>query len=112
MKITVNDFQDAIKNLPTSIENVVKQEIRKKLFNNLIRLDSKIGKLDAKVNRVARNNTANLKVKVDAVNVKKNSCLSKWDKLEVDLCVEKLQKTIFVIHQKNLRKKLGEPTKF
>ena len=99
-RTTMNTLNDVIENLPKNVEMAVKHELKKKIFNNLSRLDSKIDKLDGKVNRLAKVNSANLKVKLDAVNVKKNSCLSKWDKFEIDLGVEKLQKTTFVIHQK------------
>ena len=104
LRTTFNVLEDVIQSLPNNIEMAVKRELKKKLFNNLSRLDSKIDKLDSKVNRLAKSNSANLKVKLDAVNVKKNSCLSKWDKFEVDLDVEKLQKTTFVIHQKKFAK--------
>ena len=100
LRTKMNILDDIIKNLPKNVEMAVKHELKKKIFNNLSRLDSKIDKLDGKVNRLTKSSSANLKVKLDAVNVKKNSCLSKWDKFEIDLGVEKLQKTTFVIHQK------------
>ena len=104
LEIKINRLEDVYQNLSKRIERVVNHELKKSLFNNLTRIDSKIDKLDGKVNRLAKCNTANLKVKLDAINVKKNSCLSKWDKFEVDLGVENYQKTTFVIHQKKRKR--------
>ena len=68
---------------------------------NISQIYSKMDKLEYKVNKIIKGKN-NLKVKIDAINVEKNTCLSKWDKLDVDLDFEGLQKTTYVIHQKKL----------
>ena len=92
---TQNTFTTCLKELENLLQNRINEKVSK-----IDSLDSKVASIENKVLRVCKRKTC-LKIKIDAINVKQNACLSKWDKLDVDFDVGGgSQKTTYVIHRK------------
>lgn len=92
---TQNTFTTCLKELENLLQNRINEKVSK-----IDSLDSKVASIENKVHRVCKRKTC-LKIKIDAINVKQNACLSKWDKLDVDFDVGGgSQKTTYVIHRK------------
>lgn len=92
---TQNTFTTCLKELENLLQNRINDKVSK-----IDSLDSKVASIESKVHRFCKRKTC-LKIKIDAINVRQNACLSKWDKLDVDFDVGGgPQKTTYVIHRK------------
>ena len=96
---TQNTFTTCLKELENLLQNRINEKVSK-----IDSLDSKVASIESKVHRFCKRKSS-LKIKIDAINVKQNACLSKWDKLDVDFDVGGgSQKTTYVIHRKRPQK--------